>query len=71
MKEYAVIFEKGEANWGAIVPDLPGCVSIGDTRDEVELNIREAIQLYIEHLRDRGLPVPEPTTEVGHIRVAS
>ena len=43
MKQYAVIYEKGEYNWGAIVPDLPGCVSIGDTFEEVQENVKEAI----------------------------
>ncbi len=46
MKKYRVIYEKGETNWGAIVPDLPGCVSIGDTLEEVQENVKEAISLY-------------------------
>ncbi len=50
MKEYTVIYEKGETNWGAIVPDLPGCVSIGDTLEEVQENVKEAIVLYLEVL---------------------
>jgi len=71
MKEYAVIYERGETNWGAIVPDLPGCVSLGNTREEAEVNVQEAIELYIEVLRERGDRIPEPTTQVGHVRVAS
>ncbi|MFM6813800.1 MAG: type II toxin-antitoxin system HicB family antitoxin, partial [Dolichospermum sp.] len=47
MIEYTVIYERGETNWGAYVPDLPGCVSIGDTLAEVEENIKEAIELYL------------------------
>ncbi len=43
MTQYAVIYEKGEHNCGAIVPDLPGCVSIGDTLEEVQVNVKEAI----------------------------
>lgn len=39
MKEYAVIYEQGETNWGAMVPDLPGCISIGDTFEAVQENI--------------------------------
>ena len=50
MKQYAVIYEKGETNWGAIVPDLPGCVSIGDSLEEVQENVKEAIALYLEVL---------------------
>lgn len=54
--EYVVIYERGETNWGAIVPDLPGCVSIGNTFEEVQQNVREAIELYLEVLMERGEP---------------
>ena len=71
MKEYAVIYEQGDTNWGAIVPDLPGCVSIGATRKEVEESVIEAIELYLEILRDRGEPIPEPRYSSGHVTVAA
>lgn len=71
MKEYAVIYEQGETNWGAIVPDLPGCVSIGDTLEEVQTNIREAIELYLEVLQERGEFIPEATTKVGLVGVST
>jgi predicted RNase H-like HicB family nuclease len=45
------------------VPDLPGCVAVGETRDEVMNLIREAIALHIDELRRKGLPVPKPTSE--------
>ncbi|WAS04579.1 type II toxin-antitoxin system HicB family antitoxin [Gloeomargaritales cyanobacterium VI4D9] len=70
MKHYAVIYEKGETNWGAMVPDLPGCVSIGDTFEEVQENIKEAIQLYLEVLQERREVIPEPVTKVGLVAVA-
>ena len=54
MKKYAVIYEQGSTNWGAIVPDLPGCVSIGDTLEEVRENVKEAISVYLEELRESG-----------------
>ncbi len=57
---YSVIIEKGPTSYGAQVLDLPGCVAVGDTRDEVYALILEAIELYIEALREEGLPVPEP-----------
>jgi predicted RNase H-like HicB family nuclease len=60
---YTVILEQGEDSWGAHVPDLPGCVAAGDTRDEVLRLIREAIELHIEGLLQEGLPVPEPKSE--------
>lgn len=71
MKEYAVIFERGEKNWGAIVPDLPGCISIGDTLDEVQCNVKEAIELYLEVLKERGQPIPEPRHTTGTMVVAA
>jgi predicted RNase H-like HicB family nuclease len=58
---YAVIYEhgpneEGRETWSAYVPDLPGCVSGGETRTECEAMIREAIELHLEGLRDEGLP---------------
>ncbi len=69
--EYAVIYEQGETNWGAIVPDLPGCVSIGRTREEAERNVKEAIELYLEVLRERGEPAPTPRHTTGIVAVAA
>ena len=63
MTRYMVVIERGESSWGAHVPDLPGCVAVGETRDEVIGLIREAIVLHIEGLRQDGLPVPKPTSE--------
>ncbi len=73
MKAYVVIYERGgegEEDWGASVPDLPGCISTGRTLEETQLNIREAIQLHLEGLRAEGLPIPEPTTQVDRVPVA-
>ena len=58
--KYAVVIEKGPNSYGAHVPDLPGCVAIAETREEVCTLIREAIELYIEALEEDCLPVPEP-----------
>ena len=69
MIEYTVIYERGQTNWGAYVPDLPGCVSIGDTLAEVQDNIKEAIALYLEVLKEDGQPIPEPSTQVGKVAV--
>jgi predicted RNase H-like HicB family nuclease len=63
MTRYMVVIERGESNWGAHVPDLPGCAAVGETRDEVVGLIREAIALHIDALRREGLPVPKPTSE--------
>ena len=67
MKKYAVVIEKGPTNYGAYVPDLPGCVAVADTVQEVEQLIREAILFHIEGLRLNGDPVPEPTTLVEFV----
>ena len=60
---YMVVIERGETSWGAHVPDLPGCVAVGETRAEVLRLIREAIELHIDGLRQDGLPVPAPSSE--------
>ena len=57
MTRYMVVIERGDSSWGAHVPDLPGCVAVGETRDEVVQLIRDAIALHIEDLRRDGLPV--------------
>lgn len=61
MPQYTVIYELGESNWSAYVPDLPGCIATGKTRDQVEAIILEAIEFHIECLRQRGQSVPEPS----------
>lgn len=63
MTRYMVVIERGESSWGAHVPDLPGCIAVGETREEVVRLIREAISLHIEELRRDGLTVPRPTSE--------
>lgn len=60
--EYAVILEKGRMSYGAYVPDLPGCVAVGETLDEVKNLIKEAIEFHLEGMKEDGLPVPSPTT---------
>ncbi len=67
MKEYTVIYELGPDNWSAYVPDLPGCIATGKNRNDVEKQIREAMQFHIEGLRQHGEPVPEPTIEAWKV----
>jgi predicted RNase H-like HicB family nuclease len=66
---YTVIFEKGLASWGAYVPDLPGVTSVGDSREEVERLIQEAIEFHLEGMREEGLPIPSPSSFVGVVEV--
>ena len=63
MTRYMAVIERGESSWGAHVPDLPGCVAVGATREEAVALIRDAIALHIVGLREEGLPVPEPVSE--------
>ena len=62
MKKYAVIIERAENNYSAYVPDLPGCIATGPTPEEVEREIREAIEFHLEGMRLVGERIPEPTT---------
>ena len=71
MKEYLVIFEWTGNNYSAYVPDLPGCVTTGKTIEEAEANMKEAISLYIETLREDGKPIPEPITSAKPVTVAA
>ena len=67
--EYVVIVEHGETSVGAYVPDLPGCVAVGQSRDEAMQLIREAIELHIDSLREHGEPVPPPHSFVERVAV--
>lgn len=62
---YKVVIEKGETSYGAYVPDLPGCVAVSESLEEVEALIAESIEIYLEVLREKSLPIPEPTTQPG------
>ena len=64
---YAIIIEKAGDNYSAYVPDLPGCVAAGDTPEETERLLSEAIRLHIEGLREDGQPVPEPTSIAEYV----
>jgi predicted RNase H-like HicB family nuclease len=68
---YMVVVERGETSWGAHVPDLPGCVAVGETRKEVLKLIREAIELHLEGLKEDGLPIPIPSSEGEFVEVGS
>ena len=71
MMRYMVVVERGETSWGAHVPDLPGCVAVGETREEVLRLIREAIEFHIDGLRQDGLPVPAPSSDGEFVEVGA
>lgn len=66
---YAVVIEKGPTSFGAYVPDLPGCVAVAKTRDEVKRLIAEAIPLHLEGLREDQMPIPVPETECEYVEI--
>jgi predicted RNase H-like HicB family nuclease len=66
---YAVVIERGERNYSAYVPDLPDCVSVGDTLEEAKAEIREAIEFHLEGMREDGLPIPKPSSEADYVEV--
>jgi predicted RNase H-like HicB family nuclease len=69
--KYTVIVEQGETSYGAYVPDLPGCIAAGESREEVLRLIAEAIELHIGDLRKRGEQIPTPHSFVETVDVAA
>lgn len=69
--KYAVVIEKAESNFSAFVPDLPGCVATGSTIEEVEEQIREAIEFHIEDMKQEGEDIPQPNSSVEYIEVVA
>jgi predicted RNase H-like HicB family nuclease len=68
---YMVVIERGETSWGAHVPDLPGCVAVAETREDVHRLIREAIEFHLDGLRENGQPVPAPVSESAFVDVGA
>ena len=67
--KYMVVIEKGEASYGAHVPDLPGCIAVGQSREQVLGLIREAMEFHIEGLKEAGEPVPVPSSVSEYVDV--
>lgn len=68
--KYAILIERGPTSYGATVPDLPGCIAVGDSLGAVQVLIRDAIEAHVAFLRDEGQPVPPPATQVEYVDVA-
>jgi predicted RNase H-like HicB family nuclease len=66
---YAIVIEQARDNFSAYVPDLPGCVATGTTIEEVEAQMREAIEFHLDGLREDGVPIPQPSSRVEYIEV--
>ncbi len=69
MYRFLVIIEKANGNYSAFSPDLPGCVATGDTREEAERNMHEAIELHVRGLKEDGLPIPESNSTAEYMTV--
>jgi predicted RNase H-like HicB family nuclease len=69
MKKYLIVIEPTQTGFSAYSPDLPGCVSTGQTREEVERNMREAIAFHLDGLREDGQKVPEPQTYSAYVEL--
>ena len=67
---YMVIIEKGSSSYGAFVPDLPGCIAVGETEAEALALIEEAIQFHLEDMRAGGLQIPRPVSKSTFVEVA-
>ena len=68
--KYAVVYEKAPGNCSAYVPDLPGCIATGATREEVKKSMREAIAFHIEGMQLEDLPIPEPSAWAETVEVS-
>jgi predicted RNase H-like HicB family nuclease len=69
MKKYLIVIEKTVSGFSAYSPDLPGCVSTGRSREEVEINMKEAIAFHLDGLREEGQPVPEPQSYSAYVEL--
>ena len=69
--QYTIVIEKSPRNFAAYVPDLPGCVATGATREDVVREIRQAMEFHIESLREHGDPVPEPQCTAAVVDMAA
>lgn len=69
MYHFLVIIEKGEQNYGAYSPDLPGCVAVGDTIEEVEKNMQEAIEIHLRGMLEDNEPIPTPSTMARYMEI--
>jgi predicted RNase H-like HicB family nuclease len=67
---YTVLIEKGPTSYGASVPDLPGCVAVAETRQEVEQLIKGAVAMHLKGMREDGEPIPEPTITAAVVEAA-
>ena len=66
--KYAIVIEQAEGNYSAYAPDLPGCISTGNSIEEVESNMAEAIRFHLDGMREDGHPIPEPSARCQYVQ---
>jgi predicted RNase H-like HicB family nuclease len=66
---YLVVIEKGENSFGAYIPDLPGCAVVGESREQALQLIRDAVDLHVSAMRERGDALPEPASSMEYVQV--
>jgi predicted RNase H-like HicB family nuclease len=71
MSKFLIVIEETATGYSAYSPDVPGCVSTGRTREEVERSMREAIEFHLDGLREEGLPIPQPSSSAAYVEVAA
>ena len=67
---YVMIIEKGERNYSAYLPDLPGCIVTGKTVEEIRERMHKAINMHLRGMREDGLPIPEPSSIAEYMEAA-
>jgi predicted RNase H-like HicB family nuclease len=71
MRRFLIVLEKAGTNFSAYSPDLPGCVATGATLEDTKTNMRAAIDMHVQGLREDRLPIPEPSAVAEYVEVAS
>lgn len=71
MRRYLIVIEQTTTGFSAYSPDVPGCVSAGRTREDVETTMREAIEFHLDGLRHDGIPIPTPSASAAYVDVAA
>ncbi|HAC44650.1 MAG TPA: hypothetical protein DCF65_01145 [Chloroflexi bacterium] len=68
MNRYLVVVEKAKTNYAAYLPDIPGCVATGKTREQVLDRMRKAFAMHIAGLKEDGIRLPEPVSSADYVR---
>lgn len=69
--KYLIIIEQCSTGYSAYFPDLPGCVSTGETQEETENNMSAAIEFHLEGIKLEGLEIPQPISKSCYVEIAA